>query len=235
MAIITTAEYKTWRGISVSTYDTLIGILIAGANARGVEKYTGRFFDAGDYEELLDGSGGASLQVSAYPINSVASVKLWDNTNQTAYVTLTQYEDYHWNADSGLFYRTNAHTGRISEPVYRRGFLPDGVDGGSGWGTVPNWPRGPQTVRVDYNGGYSTMPDDLKLSMYQYVDAIWAKTWGEAALPTSPLIEERIDQHSYKLSDLDDITIKSAIARGMFEVQAQLAQFFGPWRRGDLL
>jgi len=236
VAIITAAEYKTWRSISVTTYDALIAILIAAAQS-AAEDWCGRLFDNTSRDQYYSGSGGATLQVNAYPITAITEIGIFDQATQSTIQTLTANEDYFFVADTGLIYRTNATTGRwgVGDD---RGWNSLGGGTGDRWGTCPNWPRGNLNIKVEYDGGYTTAPSSLKMAMYLYVDYLWSLSWANAVLPPQSIgavFKEKIDRYEYELANLDEGNIKVAVSRGLFLSQAKLQELFGIYRRGDLL
>lgn len=229
MAICSVSDYKSWRNIAVTTWDTLIATLIAGGQAR-VEAYCGRLFDNTTRNQFIDGTGGATIQVQAYPITDITEITIFDHATNTALQTLVEDVDYYYNADLGLIYRTNAVRGRVGVAVYDfRGWQNEysNVD----WGVAPCWPEGYQNISIEYDGGYTTMPADLKLAFFEYLDQLWVKTWG-GTLPTG-LESEKIDKYEYKVGDPDANAV--ALQRGMFKTTALLTEYFGSWKRGDFL
>ena len=101
MAIITTSEYKTYAGITASTWDTFIGVIIAAAQAMA-ETVTGRQFDSGTRTERYDGPiDSNTIQLRSWPVASITSVKYY--TGPTAYSTLSS-STYTVDAVRGILY-----------------------------------------------------------------------------------------------------------------------------------
>jgi len=73
MAIITTAQFKEYIGLTGSTYDTLIGALISRAQ-KAMESECSRAFDSTSYTEYCDGTGTTLLHLDQWPVTAVGSV-----------------------------------------------------------------------------------------------------------------------------------------------------------------
>ena len=158
MALCTTAEFKTWRGVTGSDWDTAIGVLIASSQAE-IERLCGRTaggFESASFTEVFDGDGSQTLRVSNGPISSITSITVGNSDP----VTLS--------ADSYTFKDRT-----ISRIPFNN---PGAFVNRSGWGDIlpiasrsPCFDEGVQNVTVVYTGGYATVPDDLKQVCYEFV------------------------------------------------------------------
>ena len=158
MALCTTAEFKTWRGVTGSDWDTAIGVLIASSQAE-IERLCGRTaggFESASFTEVFDGDGSQTLRVSNGPISSITSITVGNSDP----VTLS--------ADSYTFKDRT-----ISRIPFNN---PGAFVNRSGWGDIlpiasrsPCFDEGVQNVTVAYTGGYATVPDDLKQVCYEFV------------------------------------------------------------------
>ena len=70
--LITAAEFKIYAGISATTWDTLIGVLIDSVTAM-IENYTGRTWTSGSQTDFLDG-GNRELIANTIPIGDVTEI-----------------------------------------------------------------------------------------------------------------------------------------------------------------
>lgn len=73
MALATLAEVKQWLGMSVTTDDTLLTALIDRVST-GMQTHISRVLEAGEFTEISNGSGKASLAVKNPPIREVVSL-----------------------------------------------------------------------------------------------------------------------------------------------------------------
>lgn len=143
MALITLSEYKTYKGISGSSEDTVLASIVAAVNA-AVENYVGRILEATTYTaETYDGPGGNALRLNNYPIISVTTVTCEDET-----LTALDLDD-RLDGDKGYWIKDNAS-----------GIL---------WNNNV-WPRGRGIIEITYEAGYETIPDDLKHACYLIAD-----------------------------------------------------------------
>lgn len=195
MAIITTAEYKTYAGITSNTDDTFIGLAITAAQSMA-EGYTGRRFDVDDFVDIIDGNvAQVNAQVKSWPINTLTSVEYRSGTQ---WITL-QSDLYTFEPSTGLIWIRSPIWGRVTG--VGAGFLDDsdgwnGPQYGIGTGPSPRIPEGQYNLRVTYNGGYATgdMPAELKWAMYQMVDALFTNR------ARNPMLQsESIMAYSYSM------------------------------------
>lgn len=153
--LTTAASVKTYLDISASTWDTLLATLVTSCSV-WIENYCGgkRFKNPGtDVTELHDGDpdslGNKVVFLKNYPIISVTSI---------SYATGSLGSPT-WNVyDSANYYVKNAATGEV-------------------W--FDSLPAGRQNIRVIYQGGYETIPEDLSLACIQLVARIFNKRKSE--------------------------------------------------------
>lgn len=192
MALITAAEFKTWRGISASTYDAQLAVIIPAVQA-AMERFCGRVntgFDQASYTETLDGDDSPSLFLEATPIatSPAASVThIADDGTETVIST----SDYRINTKTGEVFRLGSRFSfspfdEFGEPNLDRSF-----------GYSPRWSAGRQNWKITYTGGYSTIPADLKMVTYDLV----ARTLGEATSGDAQraVSSETLGAYSYTL------------------------------------
>ena len=205
MALCTAAEYKAWRGVTSSGYDSLYGTLIDTATAE-IERLCGRTVGGfistnGPFTETFDGDGTQYLRLSNGPISSITSIK-FGNTDQTT-LDATSY----------------THDGRQTVMLLPRstgsfvqrddwGFPVTGNNGAV-------FPIGFQNVEVVYAAGYAntaSVPDDLKLVCYRFVDH-YAESRGHDLEKLSEAIGNT------------NVTVKSTA-----EFNDRVLQLLAPWR-----
>lgn len=197
MAIATTAEYKTYAGIGVTTYDARLDVLIPAVQQM-IEGYTGRLFDTATFTEYLDGHDTDVLTVRNPPIASITSI--------TSYATPT---------DTGVVLDSSLYTFNTDESGVIR-FQPSGFDQ-TNWGRFdseqdesyrrfrqsPQFWRGFRNWKVIYVGGYgsspaaATMPLKLKLALYKLVTIELNTTGSDLTLKS-----ENLGSYSYDRGQL---------------------------------
>lgn len=103
-ALTTLSRAKTYLGISVSTYDSLLTILIISVS-KFVESYTRRQFKRQAYSsQLYDGRGSTQLTLKNYPVISGQTFTLQRRTaagNEDGWETIDS-EDYYIKYASGI-------------------------------------------------------------------------------------------------------------------------------------
>ena len=86
------------------------------------------------------------------------------------------------------------------------------------WGTSPRFRRKFQNVTVSYTGGYTSMPEDLQLLMYELVGAAMQRR-GSGTGQDPTLLSESVGSYTYTLRAIDE-AIKA------------YADAIRPWKRG---
>lgn len=140
-SLITRSEYKTYAGISSTNFDDIIDSLIPKVSEL-VKNYCRRtFVDYVDDSKVFTTNGGYGnkIYLDEYPIIQVVSVGYSVDYGQT-YEDLIEYEDYVLNQEDGTLIALN-------------GDFPEVVNG----------------YLIEYNGGYETLPEDLKLAVLDLV------------------------------------------------------------------
>lgn len=133
-ALTTVANVKSFLQISVTTYDTLLELLVNSVS-EWIENECGRVFkdSASNIVELHDGEG-SMIFPRQWPINSIASIESRSGSlgapTWTAYTT----NDYTYDSRAGIIY--------FATPVF----------------------CDKQNIRLTYQGGFLTIPSDLELA-----------------------------------------------------------------------
>ena len=141
--LITVAEYKAYSGISSTTQDAAIGILVAKVSHLVKNICRRTFLDYVD-DFKVDTSRGPvynRILLSETPILQVAAVQFSNNYGKD-YVDLTEFTDYVVDKDNDAIEFINS--------IY--------MD----YNQV-------NAFRVTYNAGYETIPEDLKLAVFDLV------------------------------------------------------------------
>jgi len=98
-ALTSTANFKSYAGITSTDDDTLIGHLISRATS-AIERYCDKTLRSTTYREYYDGSGDTELVLKQYPISAVTMVSTSKqnairikNTNSDAYNAYVTVDD----------------------------------------------------------------------------------------------------------------------------------------------
>ena len=144
-ALTSLAAAKTYLRIPAAdtSEDAFLGTLVDSATAR-IEGWTRRLLVARNYDEMFDGTGGPTLTLRQFPTNSVTELNI---DGQRKFLTATII--------GSDFYVVSSPEGRIT-------LL------GAEYG-VGGFPLGARIVRVKYNAGYASIPDDLALAAQKLV------------------------------------------------------------------
>lgn len=148
--LVTLTEYKAYRGIAGSNDDARVGTIIPMVSEL-VKTYCGRSFidhyntDKVEYFTLKWEQ--SAIFLSELPIKEVVSVQEISAGSQTVYDTLAA-DKYVVDPEMDAIYR-----------VY-------------GASRVP-YPVGINCVKVTYKGGYSAVPADLKLAIFDLITYYW--------------------------------------------------------------
>jgi len=158
MALCTAAEYKAWRGITKTDWDTVLGVMITTATAE-IERLCGRTaggFESATFTEVFDGDGSQVLQVSNGPISSITSITIGNSDPSTL-------------ASTG--YTHDSRFGIMRLPFETGGLVARDVWGEPVYGSSDRavFTEGFQNITVVYVAGYATIPDDLKRVCYQFI------------------------------------------------------------------
>lgn len=189
MAIVTAAGYKGYKGISATTWDAQLAILIPAVQAM-IERYCNRIFESATYTEYKDGDRSDTLVLKNGPVTAITSVKLVDPSGSVTVLSTYDPSAYAFETLTNKLVLNNSYDAR---------WIAD--DRGSTWadtrmGKYPNWPYGFQNIQVIYTGGYTSIPADLQLAMYEYLDIALAaatQNFGENAYES-----ERLGLYQYK-------------------------------------
>lgn len=157
-ALITLEDFKLYAGIdaAVSSADALYELIINSISTR-FDTETGRALKSAVYTDLyLDGNGEQDLDLPNYPITAVASVYEDD-------VLLTVGASYDYLFTAGSILAVNGILRRVNAV----------------------WSLGSQNIKLTFTGGYTTVPDDLKLACFKQCAKEWQtqkmSNWGESS------------------------------------------------------
>lgn len=181
MAAVTVASIKEYLGITVTTYDTLLGNLLTRMHSF-VESYCERVIEKANYTEQHDGTleNGGLLILNVFPVISLTS--LYDDLEREFKDgTLIAAADYVIYKDEGTIQLDN-------EKQFKEGL---------------------QNIKAVYEAGYTTYPADLEQALIELVArkfqrrgsegvkseklGRWSATYGE--IPMTAGIMEVLDRY----------------------------------------
>ncbi len=157
----TVAELKTYLGITVTDFDTVLENLL-NQSAKMIENYLGRrvIDDVQDITEIQDGDpdneGQFIIYVDSWPINAFTSLAFNTGTPSTPIWTVENVDNYTRDDEAGALYLADSFD-PLNKPI----------------------PRGRQNVRIIYQGGYvndtTNMPDDLIMALNKTAAKVFQK------------------------------------------------------------
>lgn len=116
--LTTVARLKTFLGISVATYDTLLERIINSVSDWTAE-YCDRVFQQATYtNQIYDGPGKSKLRLLNYPISSVTLQKRDTNKNIDTWSTI-ESEDYFVKESTGILQAPTGNTFNDFAQYYR--------------------------------------------------------------------------------------------------------------------
>ena len=148
MANLTTlAEYKEAEGINAPKEDARIDVLVP-AVSQLVKTYCGNsivdFYSNNKSETISINWDTYAIQLTESPVNTIVSVSERSSYAESYVALTTAAHEYFLDTTTDSLLRTNT-TG------YR------------------NWPKGVGAVQVVYTAGYATVPEDLKLAVFDLI------------------------------------------------------------------
>lgn len=156
-SLVTLNEVKNYLDINSNTFDAKLSNLITYASGL-IESYCSRSFANSNVTFEYQDGGKPYIFVNNPPINNVWSVAEYDGTQ---YVLLTDppvdggLPNVAANANSAPGYTYDPSPGKIW-----KGYTTEISSSINNSQAFKSYPRG---VRISYNGGYTNIPDDLKL------------------------------------------------------------------------
>lgn len=188
--LVSTSEYKAWRGISGSSQDTFIATILGWVSA-DVRRFCGRNltngFESATRTETYSGSDDTTIQLREWPITSVTSVtQLWAGGSSEVLDSTT----YRVDSDTGLLSRIDVWRNRFAS-VRTDGSMVSGT-----WKPEPHFAEGFFNFSVVYVGGYSTIPGDIQQAVCRLADILYVGRGRDLSLQS-----ENLGQYSYTLAD----------------------------------
>jgi len=172
-ALVTLGEIKDYLDIINNDKDNQLKSL-ANYASTAIESYCGREFSAVDIIDELHDGGCSAIFVKRIPINSINTVQEYDGIQ---YVPLIgpdlqtgELPNVASNANAVIAYVWSEDSGQVSRHVKEgSGNPPLDLQAPT---VFKNYARG---MKVSYNGGYTTIPNDLKMATLDFIKMTWKK------------------------------------------------------------
>lgn len=161
-SLISIAEYKVWAGISGTSQDALLTVLVDAVSMevrRWCDRNTTNGFESMSRTERYDGNDEQTIQLMEWPVTAVTSVTVYTAGGDT---DVLDADTYRFDGDSGVLSRIDPRLARF--PVTAFGTV------NSTFSVQPWFERGFNNIEVVYTGGYATIPADLKMACYRLTD-----------------------------------------------------------------
>lgn len=165
MPIVTEATYKTYKGITASTYDAQLAVIVPRA-IDDFQTYTGRTYATATFTEKHNGTDSPQLVLNNRPVASLTSVTITSPSGLSVTVPTT-----------ALAFDAEAGTLKF-DPLnqWLAGWWGNwtAFDRGSVWTEHPVFPRGHQNVTVVYVAGYAdgSFPAGAQGAIYDWIDVL---------------------------------------------------------------
>ena len=161
--LITLDDYKLLEGVNSTQYDEKFETLITSVS-KLVRTYCNNEFDAyatsPGVTDVFDIQWGSHVvQLRHSPVISVTNV----------YERRAQSSDYEELFKDGTNNKYEWYLDSVSDSIFRT------LDSGK----YKNWPQGVGSVKVTYLAGYTSIPDDLKLSIADLITYYHKDEWKE--------------------------------------------------------
>lgn len=139
--LVTLAEYKAYAGINSTNSDTVINSIIPKVSELVKNLCRRSFVDnvVTPITWVTDGGMGSRIYVKEYPIITLTDLEHSHDYGQT-YEALVEYTDYVYNKEEGYI---------------------EAIGG--------DFPKTLKGYRITYTGGYTTLPEDLKIAVLDLV------------------------------------------------------------------
>ena len=206
MALTTLADLKTYLGITDSSEDDLLNLLIADADA-AILGYLDRSIEQATLTEYYSGDGTTNLLLQQRPVTAITSVHVdsgaYAGQASGAFASTTE-----WTAGEDFYAQSvvenESNPGNIIAIKGPGTFTADGDRQTGG-----EWPRGTGNIKVVYTAGYSTVPGDLAAACRILVAWMWSSR--DNGMPVK---SEKLGSYSYTLLEDTGIPELSTI-RGL--------------------
>lgn len=166
LPLVTRVEYKSYAGISSTSMDTAIDVLVPKISELVKSICRRTFIDyINDVKVEYSEGGTRSIELVETPVIQIVSVEFSEDYGRT-YDSLTEYTDY------ALSKATNSIK-PIASAFDLMSFSNSSINVGStppyGSRNTPTFKEAVNGYRITYTGGYEAIPEDLKIATLDLV------------------------------------------------------------------
>jgi hypothetical protein len=183
-SITTLARVKEYMGITVSTYDTVLTTLLNTAT-KWVKDYCNRPLGWATQAvvEYATPNDADTIVLKCDPVTAISAIYIVKNA-ATAYTFTTP--EYEWTEGGVVRLTGNAVAGWND---WRWGTFPIGAYVFD----KPSFGMGIACVKVEYTGGYATIPEDLQQAVVEIVKGLYQQRTEDTTIES-----EKLGDYSYK-------------------------------------
>lgn len=183
-ALVTLADTKTFLGISDSSKDAVLEMLINIATDY-IQTQTGVFFKSATYSlEEYDGTGTDQIQLRHFPVTAFTKLEVNNATDNTEA----------WSEISTTDYWVDTDTGIITKTTQFRDFDEGNEDDESLSQTL--FFKGKNRYRATYTAGFTNIPYDIQFACMSIAGQMLSSQSGQA------IKSESLGDHSITYQDV---------------------------------
>ncbi len=193
--LVSVSDYKTFAGISGTSQDTLLTMLLGMVSA-DVRRYCGRDltngFESATRTETYSGTDESTIQLNEWPVTSITSVTMLTAGGGTE---VLDSDSYRVDANTGLLSRIDVERGRFASYRWKTS-TPEGS-----FQPNPRFEQGFYNVSVVYVGGYSTIPLDIQSAVCQLTGILYGNRGANLGLKSESLGQYSVTRQDAKIMD----------------------------------
>jgi hypothetical protein len=188
MALITSANYKDYAGISDTSFDAFLAVAVPAVQDT-IESLCGRSaggFESASWTETFSGAETPCKYLRNWPVTAIASVSFVDADGTSSTLDSSRYAI---DPSGRAVCMTGSMMGRAlmaTDGSFEGYFAPNQT------GVRPQFLEGMKNYTVTYTGGYAAVPSRLKWVCYRMIDQMIA----DRRVP-GDLKSESIGDYSY--------------------------------------
>lgn len=208
LELCTVSGVVAWTGAS-TTNATIIANAVEARIGQYCNRMTqgvgvGTIWTSGSRTEYLTGEMSSGVLLKWTPITAIASVTLIINNTSTYSYTLTDLVCD--GVEIASLSTTNARNGWLQIRSGIEYWDQEYMEARRSRSPLPNFGAGRERIKVAYTGGFSTIPDDLKLAAL-----ILSKTISDTKSISTGVQSESLGNYSYTNASAADVTAREDV------------------------